>query len=328
MNAGTLARATLVLCAGVVALGGAPACRRGQPRDARSASPQPGGALAEVKVLIDAGQLDEALAQLQAQPQSGESLYLQGLVFVRKAETAPLPTPPPLAPDAPRGAPAPRAPELKQEERQALDFFDQATRADAHFAPAPLAAAELLAPHALRVFDQQALGRRKHSARDASPQGADPGEWSVDAVLARYRQAVKAEARGTLAVEALLTFALRVGRLDEAEAGFRDLIKRDRESAKPLIRFGDFLREKRGEGLKAAEQYQQALIWEPQDQDTRAKLADVYLELGVEHFKKREYLAAQARFDEAGKYVKNPQSPQAQRLRDYAAQLREIRGGR
>ncbi len=305
-------------------------CRKGTPEGAPAAAPQAGGALAEVKALIDAGQLDAALAQLQAQPVTAEALYLQGLVFVRKAESAPLPTPPPLPPDAPRGAPAPRAPELKPEERQALDFFDRATAADAQFAPAPLAAAELLAPHALRAFDQQALTRGKRPARGASaaPADTDDGAWSIDAVLGRYRQAVKAETRGTLAVESLLAFALRVGRLEEADAGFHDLIKRDRESAKPLVRYGDFLREKRGDGLKAADQYQQALIWDPQSDDTRAKLAAVYLDLGAAHFEKREYLAAQARFDEASKYVKDQQSPQAQRLRDYAAQLREIRGGR
>lgn len=317
-----------LLCAALALASGSLACRKSTEGDAASVSPRPGGAFDDVKALIDGGRLDEALAKLQSQPASGEALYLQGLIWVRRAETAPLPTPPPLPPDAPRGAPAPRAPELKQEERQALELFDQATRTDPQFAAAPLAAAELLAPHALRAFDQQALTRGKRGGREAAALAAGEGEWSVDAVLTRYGQAVQAETRGTLAVEALLTFALRVGRLDAADAGFRDLIKRDRESAKPLIRYGDFLRERRGDGLKAADQYQQAMIWAPQDETTRAKLADVYLELGAEHFKKREYLAAQARFDEAGKYVKDAQSPQAQRLRDYAAQLREIRGGR
>lgn len=287
----------------------------------------PAGGLSDVKGLIDKGQADEALLKLESAPESAEAFYLRGLAWARKAETAPLPTPPPPAPDAPRGAPPPRAPELKDEELKALSFYDQAARADAKFAAAPLAAAELLAPHALRAFDQQALQRGKRPGGAAV--AVAPGEpWSPDSVLRLYQQAVTADARSTNAVEALLAFALRVGKLDEADAGFRELIKRDRESDKPLIRYGDFLRERRGEGLKAADQYQQALIWRPDDEGTRAKLAEVYLDLGVDHFKKREYLAAQARFDEAQKYIKDPTSPQAARLKDYNAQIREIRGGR
>jgi tetratricopeptide (TPR) repeat protein len=315
----------LVVSVAALALAGA-ACRR--PSDAPASAAPAAGGLAEVKALIDAGQVDEALARLESAPAGPEALYLRGRAWTRKAETAPLPTPLPPAPDAPRGAPPPRAPELKDEELKALSFFDQAARADARFAAAPLAAAELLAPHALRAFDQQALQRGKRAA--APVYAVAPGEpdWTPDGVLKLYQQAVSADTRAAGPVEALLAFALRVGKLDEADAGFRELIRRNRESADPLLRYGDFLREKRGEGLKAADQYQQALIWRPDDEATRAKLADVYLELGIEHFKKREYLAAQARLDEAQKYIRDPSSPQAARLKDYNSQIREIRGGR
>lgn len=320
----------LVVGLGVVAL----ACQRPSGGGSQSvATPAPAGPLAEARTLIESGQPDEALARLKSAPESAEALYLQGLAWARKAETAPLPTPPPPAPDAPRGAPAPRAPELKDEERQAVELFDRAAQADAHLSRAALAAAELLAPHAQRAFDQHALTRGRRPTRGAAPApmaGPEAGEpdWSVEGVLQRYQKAVASESSGTQAVEALIRFATRVARLDEADAGYRELVRRDRENAGPLVRYGDFLREARQEPLRAVEQYQQALIWRPDDEPTRAKLADVYIDLGIASFQKHEYMAAQVRFDEAGKYVKDPNSPQALRLRDYVGRLREIRGGR
>lgn len=315
----------VVSVAGIATLG----CRRpGSDVAPTQATPSASGPLAEVRALIDAGQLDEALARLQSGPAGAEALYLQGLVWVRKADTAPLPTPPPPTP----GAAPPRAPELKDEERQALDFFDRAMQADAHLSAAALAAANLLAPHAQRAYDQQAVARGRRPVRGAAAPtvGPAPGEadWSVDGVLRRYQQAVQSESSGHVAVEALVQFATRVGRLDEADTAYRELIRRDRENAEPLLRYGDFLREARQEPLRAVEQYQQALIWRPDDEATRAKLADVYIELGSVHFQKREYMAAEVRFDEAAKYVKDPNSPQGLRLRDYVGRLREIRGGR
>ena len=147
-------------------------------------------------------------------------------------------------------------------------------------------------------------------------------------MLQRYHKAAQTESSGTRAVEALITFATRVARLDDADAAYRELIRRDHENATPLVRYGDFLREARNEPLRAVEQYQQALIWRPDDEATRAKLPDIYIELGIAHFQKREYMTAQVRFDEAAKYVKDPNSPQGLRLRDYIGKLREIRGGR
>jgi tetratricopeptide (TPR) repeat protein len=311
---------------------GAAGCKRPQGGQAASSTPAAGGPLGEARALIEAGQLDEALARLQSAPSGAEALYLQGVAWARKAEIAPLPTPPPPAPDAPRGAAAPRAPELKDEERRALELFDRAVQADAHLSAAELAAANLLAPHALRAFDQQALKRGKRPPRgpaapSAAPAAGEP-DWSVEGVLRRYQRAVQAESSGTVAVEALIAFATRVARLDDVDAAYRELIRRDHENAEPLVRYGDFLRDARGEPLRAVEQYQQALIWRPDDETTRAKLPDIYIELGIGHFQKREYMAAQVRFDEAAKYVKDPNSPQGLRLRDYVGRLREIRGGR
>lgn len=330
---GVVRVAALALTSGALLLG-VSGCKRPGGGEVESASPAspPRGPLAEARALIEAGQLDQALARLQGAP-GGEAFYLQGVVWARKAQTAPLPTPPPPAADAPRRAPPPRAPELKPEEILAVDFFDQAVRAEAHLAVAHLAAADLLAPHALRAFDQQAVARSRRTPRGAAPAasvGPAPGEpdWSVAGVLQRYQQAVSADTRGPKAVDALLAFATRVGDLDAVDTAYRELIRRDRESSGPLVRYGDFLRDARKEPLRAVEQYQQALIWRPDDEATRAKLADVYIELGIEHFKKHEYMAAQMRLDEAAKHVKDPNSPQGLRLRDYTGKLKEIRGGR
>jgi tetratricopeptide (TPR) repeat protein len=282
------------------------------------------GPIAEARTLYEQGRLDEALTRAQGVP-GAESLHLQGAIWARKAESAPLPTPPPSQPGAARGAHAPRAPELKAEEIRAVELFDQAVQADARLAAAHLAAAELLAPHALRAFDEGATrGRRQAQAVDAQPGAGEP-DWTPTGVLARFQRAAQADPTGKEPVEKLIAFAQRTAQWGEVDNAYRELIRRDRESAEPLVRYGDFLVEVRKEPLRAVEQYQQALIWRPDDQTVRSKVADVQIQLGVEHFQKREYLNAQVRFDEAAKYVKEPNSPQGLRLREYTARLREIR---
>jgi hypothetical protein len=73
-------------------------------------------------------------------------------------------------------------------------------------------------------------------------------------------------------------------------------------------------------------QYAQALIWRPDDAATRRKLADIHLAAAAGHLTRREYVSAEARLREARKFVADPASPQAARLRDLTSQLADIRG--
>jgi tetratricopeptide (TPR) repeat protein len=316
---------TMLLVAGSATLA-AGACRRADPAPRPSAR----GPEVEVGELIQQGRADEALSRLESLPGGPRTWLLQGRAWSKKAETAPLPTPPPLSEGAPPGAEPPRAPEFKAEELKALDAFERAAAGDPQLAAAHLAIAELLAPHALRRHEAQAQQPKKGRKGLPPPTPAPaPGEpdWSVDRVLRAYQQAAHVEEGSRDAIEPWIRFALGTGRLQEADAAFRELIKRDRENADPLARYGDFLWHMRREPELAVERYEQALIWRPDDASIKGRLADIYLDLGSERLSRREYMSAQVHFDAARKYVPGPSSPQAQRLRDYELRLREVRQG-
>lgn len=291
----------------VVAAGG---CRR------QAASPA-SDPLAEARTLVEQRQFDAALARLGAGTDP-ESLYLLGRAWAGKAESAPLPTPVPAA--VPGGPPLP-APELKPEEQRAIEFLERAVAARPNYAAAHLAIAELLAPHALvRSTAATRPGR-------GTPAPPPPGtEVSVDRVLRSYGEAVQANPADTAAVEALIRFTARAGRLSEADGAFQELIRRRREDPDVLVRYGDFLAGPKRDPDAATAQYAQALIWRPADVATRLKVADIHLSAAAGHLSQREYASAEAELREARKSVVDPASPQAARLRDLEAQLAEIRG--
>ena len=91
------------------------------------------------------------------------------------------------------------------------------------------------------------------------------------------------------------------------------------------MRYADFLQERRGDPLAAAEQYRGALMWAPDDIAIRAKLADIYLTLAKEHYAKREYAGMEMRLGQAAKYVGDPASPEGRILADYRQRLSAIR---
>jgi tetratricopeptide (TPR) repeat protein len=295
-----------VLAALVVVAG----CRQGL-------RPSAGDPLAEARALVEQRQFDAALARLGS-ASDAESLYLIGRAWAGKAETAPLPTPPPAA--EPGGAAA-RAPELKPEEARALEFFERAVAARPDHAAAHLAIAELLAPHALAR--PAPLAR---AGRPAPAPGREGPDVSVERVLRSYAEAVQADAAGTAAVEALIRFATSAGRVSEVDAAYRELVRRRREDPDVLVRYGDFLAATRRDPDSALAQYAQALIWRPDDVATRLKVADIHLSATADFLARREYASAEARLREARKYTTDPSSAQAARLRDIESQLREIRG--
>ncbi|MFI5008137.1 MAG: hypothetical protein ACHQKZ_11885, partial [Solirubrobacterales bacterium] len=78
------------------------ACR-GQRGGSAGDSAAPPDPLDEAREFLQQGQADAVLARLQGATDP-EALVLQGRAWVKKAETAPLPTPPPLATPLPHGA--------------------------------------------------------------------------------------------------------------------------------------------------------------------------------------------------------------------------------
>ena len=126
-------------------------------------------------------------------------------------------------------------------------------------------------------------------------------------------------------MEALIAFAVKMGAPEAAEGAFEELAKRVKESPEPFLLYGDFLLNVKKDPEGAIEQYRQALIWRPDDEKTRAKIAAIYIDLGAAAYGQKQYGIAQTRFAEAVKYA-DKGSAQELRLKDYLGRLREIRG--
>jgi tetratricopeptide (TPR) repeat protein len=308
------------------------ACRAKTPG---SGGEQPVGAtsepraISEARALIGQGQLDAALAKLLAAPETPECLYYRGVVWMRKADSVPLPTPPPADPAAPAGS-ATRAPEFKDEELRAIDFFERSIAAQPQQSLAHNALADLLAPHAIRRHEIERAASKKPSPRSGaqaapSPEiGAGP-DFSVRRVADLYRKACQGDPASKTIVDGLLRFARRVESDDDLDWGLRELARRDSENPEAFVRMGDFLIERRQDGRGAIEQYRQALIWRPDDAAIKAKIGAIYVAMGKEHFEAHEYAIAEARLTEAQKYITDKGSPQAATMNDYLERLRAIR---
>jgi hypothetical protein len=247
----------------------------------------PGGPLGEAQALIEQGDYDGALARLGGGTDA-ESLYLLGRAWAGKAA----------------GAPKPPGGGLSPEEQQALNFLERAVVARPDHAGAHLAIGELLAPHVPSPAEPGVP-----AAPDAPATGGPP--VTADRVLEAYGAAIQADPADPASVEALIRFAIRMERPMEAEAGFREAVKRDRENPDILVRFGDFLTGPGGKPEDALGVYAQALMWRPDDSETRMKIAAVHIEAARGHVERREFLAAEARLREGRKHVVDPASPEA-----------------
>jgi tetratricopeptide (TPR) repeat protein len=263
----------------------------------------PGGPLGEARALIEQGDYDGALARLGGGTDA-EALYLLGRAWAGKAA----------------GVPRPPGGGLSPEEQQALDFLERAVAARPDHAEAHLAIAELLAPHVQSPVEPGV------SPGPAGPAAAPP--VTADRVLEAYGAAIQADPADTASVEALIRFAIRMERNAEAEAGFREAVKRDRENPEILVRFGDFLTGPGGKPDEALGVYAQALMWRPDDTETRLKIAAVHIEAARGHVERREFVAAEARLREARKHVVDPASPHAVDLREVEAELADLSGRR
>jgi len=269
--------------------------------------PTGGGPHAEVRALIDQGQYDAALARLGNETDA-EALYLLGRAWAGKAGRSP----------------APVSQALRPEEQQALDFYERAVAADPTDAEAQRAIGDLLAPHALAGLEEhKGTGRKAAATPVPVPDGV-----SIDRVMRAYGAALQADMDDTTAVNALIAFATRAGRIRDAEAGFEELVRRDRESPDVLVRFGDFLAGPGGDPEGALARYAQALIWRADDNATRLKMARIHLDAASAHLEAREYPAAEMRLREGRKFVVDPGSPEAARAREIESALAEVRGRR
>ena len=281
------------------------------------------------------GSAPGAGAAAGAGAEHANALYDEGLSWAKKAETAPLPTPPPLAAPLPRGAEPPPAPEFKPEEIQAVSFFEKAIAAEPTDARPHLALALLLGPHALHrlELEEQAVWRKKPARGKGRatppPPVATPDPSGIDYSVARivrlYQAGIQNEP-SRQPVEQLVTFAIQAKDLEAAEGGLQELVKRVKESPEPFLRYGDFMLNVKKDNDGAIEQYRQALIWRPDDEATRAKVAGIYIDMGAEAYAQKQYAIAQTHFANAVKYVTDKTSPQGVKVQDYLTRLREIRG--
>ncbi|PYQ25060.1 MAG: hypothetical protein DMF79_00220 [Acidobacteria bacterium] len=319
MSRGGLAALLLVLAACTSQPGGS-----GSGGGAETPDP-----LAEARQFLAQGQADAALARLQGATDP-EALLLQGRAWAKKAATAPAPTAPPAASPAPRGATPPLPPEFKFEELQAVDCFERAVAARPDLGAGHLALAELLGPHALaRQQRVVATASRRPARRGATPEpvpSAVPGpDASPARVLREYRLTAQADP-ATRVVEAWILFATSVGSLDDAEAALQELVKRVKERPEPFVRYGDFLLATKKDPDGAIAQYTQALIWKPDDDSVKAKVADIHLGIAADHLNRHEYASAESRIREAQKYVSSRSSPQGLKLQEMQAEVALIRG--
>ena len=254
------------------------------------------------KALMDKGQLDEALAKLAELPDDPISLYYQGVIYVRKGMGTPLPE---------TG--------FRPEDKNAAVLLERAIAAKPEFAAAHFTLAGVLVPYTLQ---RHAPGKRP--ARGPSPAPDDPN-ISPERVARAYQAAVQYDKTSRAPIDALMKYAREMKRPDDADVAYRELLTRDKESAGPHIAYGDFLANEKKERLKAIEQYQLALVWAPQDPAPKDHALSVYVDWAQDHFDKGENASAEARLRDAQKWVTDPASPQAQRLRELQTKLAAIR---
>jgi tetratricopeptide (TPR) repeat protein len=229
--------------------------------------------------------------------------------------------------------PAP-APEWKKEETEALLLLEQAVAADPGHPRARKALADLLAPHALRRLERaraaanpRPRGRRGKAEPTAATAGgaANGPDVSVERVVREYRGAWAADAGSKESVEALISFCERADcGVETEQAAFEELLRRERESAQPYIRYGDFLKGRRAFDA-AISQYRQALIWKADDEATRAKIGEIHLTLAEESLGRQEWASADQHIKDAQKWVRDKNSPVGLKLQAAQAQLRQIR---
>jgi tetratricopeptide (TPR) repeat protein len=274
-------------------------CRRAAQPPSDEASPQR---------LVAEGRYDQAIARLES-ASDAESLYLLGRAWAGRARQVGASTPARAVAGTPPAVP------FQPEELHALDALERAVAARPDHAAAQLALAELLAPHALVA----ATARRPPAVSAGSP------DATPERVVRCYGAAIQADPSGIEAAEGLVRFASAAGRLSDADAAYQELLRRRREDATLLVRYGDFLAGPRAQPEAALAQYAQALMWRPEDEATRRKMAEIHLRAASAHLARHEYALAEARLADARRATPPPGSPEAARLAEIEQALRDVR---
>jgi hypothetical protein len=127
-------------------------------------------------------------------------------------------------------------------------------------------------------------------------------------------------------VEDWILFATSIGRVEDVDVALRELLRLEKERPEPFVRYGDFLLNSRKDPMGAIAQYSQALMWKPDDDAAKAKIADIYLAMAADHMAQQQWATGDARLKEAQKYVTSPSSPQGLKLRELQAQVAQING--
>jgi tetratricopeptide (TPR) repeat protein len=301
------------------------------PSSSGPAKPGPSAEITDGRNLLGAGRADEVLTRFQGNG-TPEGLLLLADAWAKKAETAPLPTPETAPPDSPRGF-VPATPEFKPEELRAIEHYEKAAAALPEDPRPSLGLATVLAPHAVRRYEAaQAVPtaapkpiKGRPTEAPTTPPPPPPGpDFSAARVSAAYRKAAEksTDAQG---LEALYSFAVRTGQLDDADWALQQRMRRDNENTDHILRYGDFLRDVKKDSMSAISAYRQILIWHPEDAAAKSRIADIYLDLGGVHYQKGEYASAEARYEDARKWIPDRTSEQYQRLEREVAKLRRLR---
>ena len=166
-------------------------------------------------------------------------------------------------------------------------------------------------------------GAASEPAMAAIPAGPDA---SLERVLREYRLGAQAGGSDKETVDSWVLFATSVGKVEDADAAFQELLKREKEKPEPFVRYGDFLLVSKKDPMGAIAQYSQALMWQPDDEAVKAKIADIYLGIAADHLAHQQYATGEERLKDAQKYIGNKASVQGMRLQDLQQQVAQVRG--
>lgn len=282
----------------------------------------PPGVIAEARGMVSAGNADGALAALQGHTDP-EALTVQGRAWILKArktsrETASNPS----LVDA-------GSTDLRVEEGMALRLLEAAAGAQPDLADAHLAMAELLEPGALRwlAAEREAPppNERRRTAVKPAPPEVEPTHGPMR-VLQEYRKAAHADRASAPIVESWLRFALAAQKPEEAEVALQELLVRKPRDADPLLRYGDFLRDVRGDRSGALDRYREALIWQAGDERIKERIVSVFLDLAEQHLASQEYGAAEQRLRDVNRYAPFSDREVTRRFAALTQKLSSIRG--
>ncbi len=277
--------------------------------------------LAAAREFLTAGDAEGALAAVAGRDDP-EALTVQGRAWMLKARAA-------SSQAGQRWPDSAGQITLVPQEAMALHLLDRAVAAQPDLAEAHLAIAVLLEPGALEWLAARGEARSSPGG-DGSRGRANPSPppdplLGPDRVLQEYRRAAHADRTSVPIVEAWLKMSLAAGRPEESEVALQELVVRRPRDPDPLVRYGDFLRDVRGDTGGALERYGQALIWHPEDEGIKMRIVGVYLDLADQHLRSREYGAADQRLRDASRYTPSPGSPMERRYVALSQKLAEIR---